>query len=110
MPVPISLAAGEVPVGWYRNPPPWEECVILFTSVAVYAADAGSVTKTSFEEIVDYETPKDKVSVTGVRIRTADGFHFVRMAGRYGPDGKFGDVFNLLMILQVLVRRNNHVD
>ncbi|AUX44002.1 uncharacterized protein SOCE26_054610 [Sorangium cellulosum] len=81
----------------------------MFTSMAVCTVDAGRVTKISLDKIVDYETPKDKLNVAGVRIRTADGFHFVRMAGRYGPDGKFGDVFSLLMVLQVLATRNKRI-
>jgi hypothetical protein len=105
LPLPLSLDPGEVLVGWYRNPPPWEATIVIFTSLAVYVAEDGRLTRTALEAIVDYQTPADKVSATGVRIRTADGFRFIRMAGRYGPDGKFGDVFNFINILHVLVSR-----
>lgn len=106
LPVPLSLGQDEVLVGWYANPPPWETTLVIFTSLAVYVAEGGRILhRTALDEIVEYETPTDKVSVTGVRVRTADGFSFVRMAGRYGPDGKYGDVFNFIMILQVLVSR-----
>lgn len=106
LPLPLSLDAGEALVGWYRNPPPWESTIVIFTSLAVYVAESESITRTALEAIVEYETPPDKAGVTGVRIRTADGFRFVRMAGRYGPNGKFGDVFNFIMVLQALVLRS----
>src|SRR5262249_39927842 len=91
LPLPLSLAPGEVLVGWYRNPPPWQTTIIIFTSLAVYVAEDGCLTRTALDEIIEYETPVDKVNVTGVRIRTAGGFRFIRMAGRYGPHGEFGD-------------------
>ena len=105
LPLLLSLDPGEEVVGWYRNPPPWAGTVVIFTSLAVYVGEDGHFTRTALQEIVDYELPKDKVGVMGVRIRSTDGFCFVRMAGRYGPLGKFGDVFNLIMILQVLASR-----
>lgn len=103
LPVPISLERGEALVGWYRNPSPWEDNVVVFSTLAVYDVNAERVLKTRFDEIVEYETPKDKANATGVRLQTADGFRFVRIGGRHGPNGKFADVFDFLMILQVIV-------
>ncbi|MDI1449514.1 hypothetical protein [Polyangium sp. 6x1] len=104
LPLPITLTPGEHLVGWYQNPPPWTDVIVIFTSTAIYTSDAGTVFRIGLDEITDYETPKDKTDATGVYIRTQDGFRFVRMAGSYGPHGKFKDVFNLIMILGVIVR------
>lgn len=106
LPVVVPLESGEGLVGWIRNPQPWEETVVVFTSLAMYVTEGGHVTRIGLREVIDYDTPKDKADATGVQVRTAYGDFFIRMAGRYGPESKYGDVFNLLMILQTLVTHN----
>ncbi len=58
-----------------------------------------------FDRIVGFEMPASVASATGLRLRTTDGIRFVRMAGSYGPDNKFKDVFSLTRVLHVLTRR-----
>ena len=36
VPADVKLVPGETIVGWYRNPSPWEQCLIVFTSHAFY--------------------------------------------------------------------------
>ncbi|MEZ4404807.1 MAG: hypothetical protein R3B06_32765 [Kofleriaceae bacterium] len=109
LPPGISIPPGEALVGWYRNPSPWDGDIVVFTDCALYSKGEGEGLRIAWDEIVDYETPKSKVDVTGVLIRTPGGVAFVRMAGAHGPEGKFKDVFGLVMLLNTLVnlRRNS---
>jgi len=67
LPVSVSPGSDEAVVGWYENPSPWEDTVVVFTSLAIYVAEKGRIVRTPFEEILGYETPKDNLTVTGVR-------------------------------------------
>lgn len=109
MPVQVRVEPGETPVGWLPNPPPWQDSIVLFFSTAIYSVEAGRVTRIGLDTIVDYEAPGDKLEATGVRVQADFGVHFVRMAGRYGAGGKYGDLFHFRMILQTLVARNRAV-
>lgn len=105
-PVNVHPEAGEELVGWYRNPPPWDAIVVLFTTLAIHVCEHERTMRVPLEGIVDFEMPASVAEATGLRIRTRDGFRFVRMAGAYGPDNKCKDVFSLTRLLQVLVRRS----
>jgi hypothetical protein len=102
-PVHVSMLPGETMVGWYRNPPPWENCWVVFTSEAIYMVDETRVERLALSEIVDYEEPRSKVDATGVRVRTRHGFRFVRIAGCHGPGGQFKDVYNFIMAIRGLI-------
>jgi hypothetical protein len=106
LPARLSLAPDESVIGWYRNPSPWEHNLIIFTSAALYLVDDERVERVALEDIVDYETPKSKTDMTGVRVKTRDGFRFVRIAGSFGPNGNQKDAYSLIMILQVLAHAN----
>jgi hypothetical protein len=93
-------------IGWYRNPPPWEHNVIVFTSRAFYVTDGENIERIALSDVVDYETPKSKADVTGVRVMTKDGFRFVRIAGNFGPEGNQKDAYSFIMILHVLAHLN----
>ncbi|MFO0761257.1 MAG: hypothetical protein U0359_32560 [Byssovorax sp.] len=107
IPLPIDLdAEGEEIVGWYRNPPPFEDDYVAFTTVGIYARAGGVWTRLPFDDIVDYELPQNKEKTNGVRVRAHDGTRFIRFAGRSGPSGKFSDAFILLGLLRVVALAN----
>jgi hypothetical protein len=106
LPVKLPLGPNESVVGWYRNPAPWEHCLIIFTSEAFYLVDDERVDRIALGDIVDYETPRSKTDVTGVRMLTKDGFRFVRIAGCFGPHGNRKDAFSFIMILHTLANVN----
>ena len=104
-PVEVSLTHGETIVGWYRNPHPWQDNVIVFTSEAFIVVDGQRVERIPVGEIVGYESPKSKTDVTGVRVLTNDGFRFVRVAGSFGPSGSQKDAFSFIMVVRALIPR-----
>lgn len=105
-PAELLLAADETIIGWYRNPRPWEECLVIFTSEAFYVVNQGRIERLGLSEVVDYETPKSTTDVTGVRIMTKDGFRFIRIAGSFGPNGNQKDAYCFIMILHALAHAN----
>jgi hypothetical protein len=105
-PSKLPLTANESVIGWYRNPPPWESDVIIFTSDAIYATSKRHIDRIAVNDIIDYETPKADTEVTGVRVLTKEGFRFLRVAGSFGPRGNQKDAYSLIMILQVLAHVN----
>jgi hypothetical protein len=102
---PLALQPGEVVVGTYQNPPPWEGCRVVFTDTAINVFEGDHLVRISWADIVDYETLDPNVKVDGVRLRTRDGIRFVRIAGAYGPEDKFKDAFNLAMVFRSLLGR-----
>ena len=103
LPVALSLTNDESVIGWYRNPPPWETCLIVFTSEAFYIIDAEHVDRVTWDSLVGYENPESKADVTGIRVLTNDGFRFVRVAGSFGPHGHQKDAYSFLMIVRALI-------
>lgn len=103
LPVDLSASADETVVGWYRNPAPWQDSLIIFTSKALYVGEAGQLERIAVSEVVGYEDPTSKAEVTGVRILTKAGFRFVRIAGSFGPSGNQKDAYSLIMVLRALI-------
>jgi hypothetical protein len=104
MPGVQLLDPDETPIGWYRNPAPWEQCRVLFTDKALYSVEGTKVVRIPFESIVGYEFPPSKADASGVRVRTKDGFRFVRIAGARGRDGQIKDAFDFVMVVAKLSR------
>ena len=102
MPVELALGPGETIVGWYRNPEPWQGCLIVFTSEAFYVVDHGRTDRIAVADIVGYEDPKSKNDATGVRVLTKDGFRFVRIAGSFGPSGNQKDAYSFIMVVRAV--------
>lgn len=110
-PIPIEFdSQGEEVVGWYQNPPPFEDEYVVFTTAAVHARSPAGWVRVSFDEIVGYEAPESKEESSGVRIRTRSGTGFIRFAGRSGPGGKFSDAFSLAGLLRVVVLTNSRLE
>ncbi len=103
-PRPDGLDEDEVLLGWYRNPEPWENCVLVFTDRAIYSVEPAKSFRLMLNDIEGYETPDSKSQLIGVRIRTSDGFRFLRVAGSTGADGKFRDAFGLITVIQAVLR------
>lgn len=99
----LVLEEGEGLVGLYRNPTPWADVRVAFSTKALYLIEGRDVVRISLSEIIGYESPKSKVEVTGVRVLTNDGFRFVRVAGSFGPNGNRKDVFSFIMTLRGLI-------
>jgi hypothetical protein len=99
----MDLDDGEVIVGTYTNPPPWDCCQLVFTNTAIRIVDNEQLVEIPWIEIVDYEPLDPNASIDGVRLRTRDGIRFIRIAGAYGPEGKFKDAFNLAMVLRSIL-------
>jgi hypothetical protein len=102
LPVELSMNAGEIPVGWYRNPEPWQHCFVVFTSEALYAVDGMRTERIALDDLVGHECPRSKTNMTGVRVLTKDGVRFVRIAGSSVPGGAGKDGFCLIMVIQAL--------
>jgi hypothetical protein len=107
-PVVPGMAPGESLIGWYQNPEPWESCRIVFSDKAIYSVDNGEVVRLALDDIVGYEFPKSKTDVTGVRVRTRQGFRFLRVAGSFGPYGKFKDAFSIIQVFFAIADQNRH--
>jgi len=99
----LPLEDGEELVGLYRNPMPWADTRVVFSTKALYTIEGQDVARVPLHEIIGYESPKSKVEVTGVRVLTNDGFRFVRVAGSFGPNGNRKDAFSFIMTLRGLV-------
>jgi hypothetical protein len=106
VPAELSLAPGETIVGWYRNPVPWQHCLIVFTSEAFYVVDGERTDRIAVSDIVGYEEPKSTRDVTGVRVLTKDGFRFVRIAGSFGPSGNQKDAYSFIMVVRAVTPRD----
>lgn len=105
-PIPFEMHPDEVLLGWYKNPEPWGNCMIVFTDRSIYSSDKGQVVRIPLENILDYEAPASKTEVTGVRVRTPDGFRFLRAAGSFGPEGGQRDAFSLIQVIRAIARQN----
>lgn len=103
-PTGLPVLPDEKLIGWYRNPEPWQDSLIVFTDGAIYGAEGGNVTRIPLSEITGYEFPKSKANPTGVRVRTRDGFRFLRAAGSFGSHGNQKDAFSLIMVILTLAR------
>lgn len=87
------------------EPAPWASSWILFTTNSIICLD-GDFGPCRLDEIVGYEHPKSKVNVTGGRVRTREGFLFVRIAGPGGDNDRHHherDAFRLLMVLRAIL-------
>jgi hypothetical protein len=99
----LALEGGETLVGVYRNPPPWADESVVFSSDALYVVDGRGVTRVPLRELVGYDSPESKSELSGVRIRTKNSSVFVRVGGSYGPKGMQKDVFSFIMVLRGLL-------
>jgi hypothetical protein len=106
-PFDISLVDGEELIGWYRNPPPWDDSWMLFTSTAIWTIERERKERIELREIVSYQSPTEPTDVTGLRVCTKDGFRFLRAAGCYGPGGKYKDFLALMMVLRAVIRSDS---
>lgn len=102
-PVELSLSPDDTVVGWYRNPAPWQESFVVFTSQAFYVVENGRTDRIAVADIVGYEDPKSKTDFTGVRVLTKDGFRFVRIAGSFGPSDNQKDAYSFIMVVRALI-------
>jgi hypothetical protein len=102
LPVGVALLSDEDVVGWYVNPRPWSDSLIVFTTAALHIVDSNKQERIPFEEIVGYESPPQRDPV-GVRLLTHDGFRFVRIAGSSGPHGNQKDAFCLVMAIRGMI-------
>jgi hypothetical protein len=105
-PAPLTLAADESLIGWYRNPEPWANCFVVFTDKSIYSVEGDNSIRIDMDDIIDYESPKSKKYVSGLRVRVRDGFRFVRIAGSFGPYGQYKDAFSFMNVVRRLVARN----
>ncbi len=103
LPVDVSPGPGETIVGWYRNPAPWQDAFIVFTSEAFYVVDGGRIDRIAVADMIGCEDPKSKSDVTGVRVLTKDGFRFVRIAGSFGPSGNQKDAYSFIMVVRAVL-------
>lgn len=104
LPFELALTEGETAVGWYRNPPPHEASVLVFTSNAIWIGEGGVFERISMNEVLDFENIKSKEGLRGLWVETTKGRRFMRACGSYGPVGTYKDWAALMMILNVLRR------
>jgi hypothetical protein len=102
-PATLPLLERESLIGWYRNPAPWENSLLVFTSSAIWTVDGAKAERIALKDIVGYEGPGSKDGVSGLRVVTKDGFRFMRVAGCHGPFGKYKDFIGLEMVLRAVL-------
>jgi hypothetical protein len=119
-PVADYTRPGEELLGWYQNPEPWHASFIVFTDKAIYSVEGLEIVRIGLTDLVGYEMPEKRVDVGGVRVRTRDGFRFLRIAGSHGPSGaqtgaleRVGlgghlqsDAMDLVQVLRVVAEEN----
>jgi len=104
----LARHPGEEVVGVYRNPPPWEESRMVFTSHAIWLVEGEHAEPIALKDIVGYESPDPTTELaTGIRVRTKDGFRFLRAAGTYGPCDKYKDYLGLVGVVRAVVASAN---
>jgi hypothetical protein len=103
LPFELALVEGESVVGWYRNPPPHEESVLVFTSTAIWIGEAGAFERIDIRDIVSVELPSKRPGVEGLSVETARGYRFMRASGSFGPFGNSKDYISLQMVVQAIV-------
>lgn len=103
LPVEVELRQNEEVVGCYRNPPPWEDCVLVFTTRALLSIQAKQREGIELDDIVGYEEPRSKVDVTGIRVLTKTGFQFIRIAGQGGAHEQYRDAYRLIMMIRAIM-------
>lgn len=98
--IPFAVPPEEKVIGWYRNPPPWEKEVVLFTWQAIWCL-GDELVRLPIAELVDYRAPESKTSLTGVHVILRNGdVHFVRVAGSGSANAK--DAFSFVMVVRAL--------
>ena len=102
LPLQLELDPRETVIGWYRNPAPWEDHVLVFSDAALYSLAPSEFIRLAWKDVMGYQSPESKIDLSGVRVRTPEGFCFVRIAGSHGPEGKFKDAFGLMMVLRAM--------
>lgn len=90
-PVTLDLGEGESLIGWYRNPPPWEGSLLVFTSNAIWTVERGVTERVRLADIVGYESPGDERGSDRPASPNTRRFRFMRVAGSFGPFGKYKD-------------------
>lgn len=106
LPFATTLVPEERVLGWYQNPEPWEQSVLVFTTDAIHAIQPGHLVRVNLSDIVGYEYPPPGRPPVGVRVVTRDGFRFLRAAGSFGPSGAQLDALCLIQVLLAIIRRN----
>jgi hypothetical protein len=102
----VSSSPGELLIGWYENPAPWEAARLVFTDSALYLlSGTDDAVRIGWTDIIGAESlTMDKRTNSGVSVQTADGRHVVRVAGRFGPNGGYREWTTFLSMLFVFIR------
>jgi hypothetical protein len=103
LPFKLALIEGETAVGWYRNPPPHENSVLVFTSNAIWIGEAGEFERIDIRDIISVELPSKRPGVKGLSVETTRGYRFMRASGSFGPFGNSKDYISLQMVVQAIV-------
>lgn len=99
---PVAMPAEERIIGWYKNPPPWENELVLFTWSAIWISDGFRLVRLPIDELAGYQEPTSKADLVGVSVRMRGGdTHFVRVGGT--RDGNVKDAFDFIMALRGLI-------
>lgn len=106
LPFELALAEGETAVGWYRNPPPHEDSVLVFTSNAIWVGEKATFTRVATSDIVGLQSPRRKEGVEGLLVFSKRGPLFMRASGSYGPYGNCKDFISLMSILRAVIFSN----
>ena len=103
LPFELALTEGETAVGWYRNPPPHENSVLVFTSNAIWVGEKGAFERVAMSDIVGLDSPRKKEGVEGLLVHTKRGPCFMRACGSFGPHGNSKDFISLMMVLRAVI-------
>lgn len=104
LPVAVALRDGEGVAGWYRNPPPHEDEVVVFTTRAMRLWSAGQERTIELDDLRATDVDGTKTTSTGLHVMTTRGRDFIRFAGRHGEHAAKADAFRLLSIVHAFTR------
>lgn len=99
-PPPVEAHVDGELVGWYQNPEPWPDSIVLFSTEGIVNVEGGGTRRLRFDEMVGLSLPK--AMPEGVAVKTNEGDVFVRMIGWYGPENKYLDAYVLVRVLNIL--------
>lgn len=97
---PVELEKDEEPIGVYENIPNKIEQSIIITDKAIYFCDTNNhADRASYRDIVDTETPKDKLTDDTLVVRMNNGRNFLLPVRRDYKGSRTSDLFEFIRFL-----------
>lgn len=102
-PLEVALGDGEVVVGWFRNPPPFAEHVIVFTDAAMLAGTPASHRRIGYAEIRSIAYPRKTPNDWQLALETTGGLAALVIGGATRPGSNALNAYCLAAALRCLI-------